>query len=72
MHLHLHDLGQWCWYSYREVKQGTLPKEKSTTKEMLLAHESRARHNIELKNREKRGERTQTLTKPDLLDSSLS
>jgi hypothetical protein len=49
-----------------------LPREKSIKEEMLLAPENGVSDDIDLKIREKRGERTQVLTSPDLLDSSLS
>jgi hypothetical protein len=54
------------------LNRAFLPREKSTKEEMLLAPESRVRHNIDLKNRKKSGEKIQMLTGLDRLDSSLS
>jgi hypothetical protein len=55
-----------------KLNRELLPREKSSKEEMLLAPESGVRYDIDLKNQEKCVARTQTLTRPVPLDTSLS
>jgi hypothetical protein len=53
MHLHFYYLSHRCWHRHREAKQRTFAEQKTTIEEMLLAPESRVRHDIDFKNWEK-------------------
>jgi hypothetical protein len=55
-----------------KLSRALLPRDKSAEGKMLLAPESEVRYDFDFKDREKLGERTHTLTKPDRPDSSPS